>query len=337
MQVERIIGYTDLQGREVTDCRSPGEPEVFPELVLVKEKPAVSYNPRISPEDLEKIFPLICTKETTFPKAKKTWIEENPLHGQCTAVALVAQDLLGGDLIRASLENNPDFKYMRFHYWNRLPDGREVDFTKAQFQDKYPKGLTGEVRKRKEILRIKNVEERYKLLSLRLAKYLNNNNPIFDNPIYQLCFSNALDSKCQKMKFGCVITHNGKVVYKGHNETSELLKQLCDPKCIRFLIQSRTEQMLGACGHAEELGLWELAKKKEIPLNECELYVAGVYPDGLPWLKKEAEHTCLRCANQMYNAGIKKVYVPVIDKWIGLTKEEALRTALVYATKEKAV
>lgn len=337
MRTERIIGYTDLQGREVIDCRSQDSKlEVIPEHVLSKEKSPISYNPRITLEDFKKILPLICTKETTFPRARKNWTQDNSLCGQCTVASLLAQNLFGGELIRASLKDNPNFKHMRYHYWNRLPDGIEIDFTREQFGNKYPEVLIGEVRKRKQVLRIESVEERYKQLALNLAKHLNNNNPIFNDPIYQRCFFNALDSECQKMKFGCVITRDGEIVYEGQNKTIAPLKELCNPKCIRFLIQSRTEQMLGACGHAEELGLWEVAKKG-IPLNECELYIAGLHSDCLPWLKKEAEHTCLRCSTQMYNAGIKRIYVPVAHKWIGLSKEEALKTALAYATKEKVV
>ena len=335
MQLEPIIPKNTTstgQGRLVT--------ELVTELVSPPEISASTTNPstpkqnELSPEALLKIFPLICTKETSY--SSKGWTKENPLYGQCTVVSLIAQSFFGGELLRASLKNSPDFKRMRYHYWNRLPDGREIDFTKDQFGDKYPKGLVSEVKRRKEVIRIPTVEKRYKELALNLVKHLNKNNPIFDAPVYQRCFFSALESPCQKMKFGCVIKRGDEIVYEGNNKTIGPLKDLCDPKCIRFLIQSRTEQMLGACGHAEELGLWEVAKKG-IPLNECELYIAGTHSNGLPWLKKEPEHTCLRCTTQMYNAGIKKIYVPVNDRWVGLTKEEAIKTALAYATKEKTV
>lgn len=135
------------------------------------------------------------------------------------------------------------------------------------------------------------------------------------------------------MKFGCVITHNGEVVYEGCNKTIAPLQSLCEPRCIRFGIASRTESMIGACGHAEE-GMWDVIHRG-IPISECELYVAGVYPDGLPWLKISAEHTCLRCAVQMHNARVKAVYVPVRDRWAGITTEKALETALAYAMQEK--
>ena len=106
--------------------------------------------------------------------------------------------------------------------------------------------------------------------------------------------------------------------------------------CIRFNIQSRTESMIGACGHAEELVLAKAAREK-LPLGACEIYVAGLYSNGLPYIKTEPVFTCLRCAVQIYNFGVKKIYVPVVDKWVALSAEQALETARAYATGEKKV
>ncbi len=298
-------------------------------LELVKSR----INPPISLKELEKVLPKICDKETS--QDPNGWTPTNPLWGHCAVVSLVAQNLFGGNLLRASLQDT-EFAHMRSHYWNKLADGSEEDFTKPQFGEHYPQVLKAEPRDRSYVLQYIETAKRYKLLALRLAKTLNNDNPLFDDPIYRACFETALESECQKMKFGCVITHDSKIVYQGANKTIEALRSLCEQECIRFSIQSRTEQMLGACGHAEELGLWAVAKKK-IPLDECELYIAGVHPNGLPWIKKEPEHTCLRCSTQMYNADVKKIFVPVVDKWIGITPKEALDTAIKYATKEKAV
>ena len=46
--------------------------------------------------------------------------------------ALVVQDLLGGDLIHG--EVHIDGAKVWNHYWNRLPDGTEVDLTADQFR-----------------------------------------------------------------------------------------------------------------------------------------------------------------------------------------------------------
>jgi len=43
------------------------------------------------------------------------------------------------------------------------------------------------------------------------------------------------------------------------------------------------------------------------------------------------------CAVQIYNFGVKKIHVPVVDKWVALSAERALETALAYATGEKKI
>ena len=133
-----------------------------------------------------------------------------------------------------------------------------------------------------------------------------------------------------------MIVRNGEVIYEGFNHTIRTLKSLCEPKCIRLNIVSRTESMLGACGHAEEGAIWRVIRCG-IPISECTLYVAGINPDGLPLINKQTEFTCLRCAVQIYNANIRSIYVPVIDHWGWIFPERAIETARAYATGEKKV
>jgi hypothetical protein len=52
-----------------------------------------------------------------------TWTPERPSIGQCAVTALIVQDQLGGDIIVAEVADD-------FHFWNRLPDGTEVDLTR---------------------------------------------------------------------------------------------------------------------------------------------------------------------------------------------------------------
>lgn len=309
--------------------------------VLFIEKGTLTSN-TIAPAEFQAILPSICDRETCVsPEDIIGWTFGNPLYAHCAVVSLVAQDLFGGELVRASLEPFPEFAHMRSHYWNRLPDGTEVDFTEPQFFGRRP-ALVGEPRTRSYALynpktgAPREIMERYKLLALRLARVRSGGNPLFDDEIYRQCFSAALDSPCQKMKFGCVITHKGFVAYQGANKTIPELCSLCEPKCIRFSITSRTESMLGSCGHAEEWGIWDLVPRG-VSLAECELYVAGFYPDGFPWIKKAPEHTCLRCAVQMHNAHLKAVHVPVGDCWMSITTAQALETARAYAMQEKKV
>lgn len=50
--------------------------------------------------------------------------------GQCGTTAMVVQDLLGGELVVASVLRDGD--PIGVHYWNRLPGGLEIDLTRDQ-------------------------------------------------------------------------------------------------------------------------------------------------------------------------------------------------------------
>ncbi len=276
----------------------------------------------------------LCDLDTTADR--EGWTRENPLWGHCAVASLAAQDRFGGTLMRASLEKFPKFAHMRSHYWNRFPHSGQHDFTRPQFGADAPEGMEAEERTRAYVLSHAATMERYKLLSWRLAEVENRGNALFENGIYHQCYMAAMGSPCQKMRFGCVLTHAGEVVAATCNGTIDPLKHLCEPKCIRFNITSRTESMIGACGHAEEFAI-KTAMDKGVPLSECDLYIAGVQMNGSPWLKTQAEHTCLRCAVQMHNARIRRVFVPVGKKWESLTTAQALTQAAAYATGQKSV
>lgn len=98
------------------------------------------------------------------------WSEENPTIGHCSVVALIVQDLLGGELLRASLEGT-EFEYGKSHYWNRLQDGTEVDFTEVQFEGRKPK-LVGEQRTREYVLSYEPTKQRYELLKAAVLRVL---------------------------------------------------------------------------------------------------------------------------------------------------------------------
>lgn len=287
----------------------------------------------ITPDEFAELLPQVCDWATTSDYTG--WMPENPLWGHCAVASLVAQDLFGWGLLRASLLEVPEFAAMRSHYKNFFSSGAR-DFTAPQFGERYPENLEWVARARADVLSpaYPQTLQRYKLIAFRIAREIAEGNALFDDLFYAQCFGAAMESTCQKMRFGCVITHNGEVVYTGCNKTIEPLKSMCDPNCMRFSITSRTESMLGACGHAEE-GMWEVVRQG-IPLNECELYIAG-FNGIIPWLKTEPVHTCLRCAVQMYNARLKRIYVPVVDRWVGISSEEALESARAYATQEKKV
>ncbi len=69
--------------------------------------------------------------DTCDPVDLADWRPDNPARGQCGVTALVVQDLLGGDLMLGEVYENGSRRGC--HYWNRLPDGTEVDLTRDQF------------------------------------------------------------------------------------------------------------------------------------------------------------------------------------------------------------
>lgn len=293
----------------------------------------------MTPEKLQELLRKSWTRETSAKP--EDWSPENPAWGQCAVSAVVGWDLLGGKIVRTQrkmiIEKNGKMIYQGNHYWNLLPDGREIDFTKEQFPLNTPipeaKPITKDY-----ILSFAPTRKRYALLRLEVENLIRPN-PLLSDQMYQRCFEAALTSKCQKMKFACLVFYRQgskeKLVVATANKIIEPLKDFCQPECIRFKIQSRTESMLGACGHAEEWALWEIIKLK-IPPEKCSFYIAGFdAKNSQPWIKKEKVHTCLRCAVQMYMAKVDKIYVPVIDRWEFLTPEQALKTAKEYALGEK--
>lgn len=69
--------------------------------------------------------------DTCDPTDLADWRPDNPSRGQCGVTALVVQDLLGGDLVLG--EVHVAGVRRGYHYWNRLPDGTDVDLTRDQF------------------------------------------------------------------------------------------------------------------------------------------------------------------------------------------------------------
>jgi hypothetical protein len=78
--------------------------------------------------------------------------------------ALVVQDFLGGELLRGLVCGES-------HYWNRLPDGTELDLTSEQF-DTYRLDGPPEVRGRSYALSFSDTNRRYQLLRRRVLSSL---------------------------------------------------------------------------------------------------------------------------------------------------------------------
>lgn len=69
--------------------------------------------------------------ETCAPEDLADWTPENPARAQCITTVLVVHDFLGGELVRG--EVHVEGALIDYHWWNRLPDGTEVDLTQSQF------------------------------------------------------------------------------------------------------------------------------------------------------------------------------------------------------------
>lgn len=68
-----------------------------------------------------------CWSKDTNYFAKKEKIKSR---GQCYVTALLVQDLFGGDILMGTVPNREP---PETHYWNRLPDGTELDLTSNQY------------------------------------------------------------------------------------------------------------------------------------------------------------------------------------------------------------
>ncbi|MGW4638176.1 YunG family protein [Sphaerisporangium sp. NPDC004334] len=86
----------------------------------------------ITADELRPYFRSAWGADTCHPDSREEWSPQNPARDQCGMTALVVQDILGGDLILG--EVHVGGVQIGHHYWNRLPDGFEVDFTADQFR-----------------------------------------------------------------------------------------------------------------------------------------------------------------------------------------------------------
>lgn len=92
-----------------------------------------------------------------------SWSPRNPSSGQCAVTALAVQALLGGELLRAKVGSVS-------HYWNRLPGGEELDFTRDQFPSGTPIPR-GEERSREYVLSFPETRWRYEQLRRELTSH----------------------------------------------------------------------------------------------------------------------------------------------------------------------
>jgi hypothetical protein len=85
-------------------------------------------------EDVEAAVRGAWARDTCDPVDVDDWSAANPARGQCGTTALIINDLLGGQLLVAEVLR-ADGSRQGVHWWNRLPDGTEIDLTRDQFTD----------------------------------------------------------------------------------------------------------------------------------------------------------------------------------------------------------
>ncbi|KJY42389.1 hypothetical protein VR41_08070 [Streptomyces sp. NRRL B-1568] len=83
--------------------------------------------------DLDQALRASWAADTCSPDDQADWRPDNPAWGHCDVTALVVNDIFGGDLMVG--EVHLDGEQHGFHWWNRLPNGVELDLTREQFRD----------------------------------------------------------------------------------------------------------------------------------------------------------------------------------------------------------
>jgi hypothetical protein len=108
---------------------------------------------------IEKIAPAWSKETSATPES---WRPGNPAAGQCAVTALVVQDIAGGELLRCVVDGHVS------HYFNRLPDGTEIDLTRSQFKGR-SHFSEPEIRNRSYVLSYPATAARYELLKERIG------------------------------------------------------------------------------------------------------------------------------------------------------------------------
>ncbi|MFA5128597.1 MAG: hypothetical protein WC445_01370 [Patescibacteria group bacterium] len=121
---------------------------------------------KINIKNLRSAFRATWSAETSWTKK---FDPKNPATGQCRVTAAVAHTFLGGKILYAVIKKLPFVS----HFWNRLPNGKEIDFTRDQFPENViiPKGTVVSI---KEVLSAPQIKKTYPLLLAKVKSFLKN-------------------------------------------------------------------------------------------------------------------------------------------------------------------
>jgi len=119
---------------------------------------------KINCKNIKQALQVVWSTETSWTK---NFDPKNPAANQCRVTATVVQTLLGGKILFAIIKKRPFIS----HFWNKLPNGKEIDFTREQFSKniKIPKGRDISFN---EALNAPRMEKTYPLLLSKVLAYL---------------------------------------------------------------------------------------------------------------------------------------------------------------------
>ena len=123
-------------------------------------------------EELKQAIEASWGSDTCFDASE--WTSGNPARGHCVVTSLVVQYFFGGDLLKVvTVFNGHD----ESHYYNLLPDGSTLDWTRQQYPADQPLtpsvvNLRGFANARDKMLHEEHTRQRYELLLERAKRKL---------------------------------------------------------------------------------------------------------------------------------------------------------------------
>ena len=150
--------------------------------------------------------------------------------------------------------------------------------------------------------------------------------------LYNRLTRTAQKSPCQKLGFACALMKRDFLTIVTYNAPLKWSKFVCDDECVRFEIPSRTQSMIGACGHAEERAIWKAIEKYKTA-QDSHLYVTGVHkPSNEPMIYNRTGFSCIRCATIMNYAKVKSINWWINGKTlVSQTPQEAYKSSIEFA------
>jgi hypothetical protein len=70
---------------------------------------------------------------SAYRKRRKAGTLSSPVEGHCGAIATMIHGMFGGQIMHGIGPKLQGLGQWTGHFWNRLPDGREIDLTSCQF------------------------------------------------------------------------------------------------------------------------------------------------------------------------------------------------------------